>query len=274
MALRAWMLKNIPDEKRARRPRSALSLDEQTRRYDLDPAWLDFLALTDHELKRLDAVYAAVSRERASQTVYPSERDVHRWARMCRPDAVRVVILGQDPYHDGSACGLAFGTVRGARPPPSLHAIYAELTRSVPGFVAPADGCLDRWCAEGVLLLNSTFTVERGKPGSHRHIGWQFLSDRIVRTISDNLNSCVFMLWGAHAQEKEYLIDASRHLILKCGHPSPRAMVSKTPFAGCRHFASANEYLAAHDRSEVDWRLRTPSSPFPADSTFAFPPAK
>jgi uracil-DNA glycosylase len=168
---------------------------------------------------------------------------------------VRVVILGQDPYHGpGQAQGLAFSVPDGVRPPPSLRNIFKELTRD-PEVTPeqPAGGSLERWAGQGVLLLNTGLTVEEGQPASHARQGWEVLTDQLITAVSAKTNSVVFMLWGAHAQAKRSLIDA-RHPVLMANHPSPlSALRPPQPFMGCGHFSRANAFLETHGRQPVRW---------------------
>ncbi len=163
------------------------------------------------------------------------------------PGQVRVVILGQDPYHGrGQAEGLAFSVAPGVRPPPSLRNIFKELQRDLgtplPPFPVPG-GSLARWASQGVLLLNSCLSVEEGRPASHAGQGWEVLTDALIRRVSEGAHPVVFMLWGAHAQGKRALIDASRHQVLLANHPSPlSALRPPLPFIGCGHFSSAIEF--------------------------------
>ena len=167
------------------------------------------------------------------------------------PDAVRVVILGQDPYHRrGQAEGLAFSVAPGTPPPPSLRNIFKEIQRDLgtppPAFPAPG-GSLVKWAENGVLLLNTCLTVEEGQPASHAKRGWELLTDAVIRHVSEHQQNVVFMLWGAHAQGKQELIDASRHKILLANHPSPlSALRPPLPFIGCGHFSVARAWRQAH----------------------------
>lgn len=168
------------------------------------------------------------------------------------PDAVRVVILGQDPYHGrGQAEGLAFSVAQGVGFPPSLRNIFKEIQRDL-GIPAPAfpdpGGSLVKWAKQGVLLLNTCLTVEEGKPASHANQGWEGLTDSIIGHVSQHAAPCVFMLWGAHAQSKVPLIDASKHLVLRSNHPSPlSATRPPVPFIGCGHFSKARDWC-------VEWK--------------------
>lgn len=170
------------------------------------------------------------------------------------PEDVRVVIVGQDPYHSpGQAEGLAFSVAPGVRVPPSLRNINKELTRDL-GLTAPADGSLVRWADQGVLLLNTTLTVEDGRPGSHAGKGWEVLTDVVIDACSVSGSGKVFMLWGAHAQKKLGMINASRHQVLCANHPSPlSASRGPVPFLGCGHFGAANRWLVAQGRAQVAW---------------------
>jgi uracil-DNA glycosylase len=169
------------------------------------------------------------------------------------PESVRVVILGQDPYHGrGQAEGLAFSVAPGVALPPSLRNIFKELQRDLgepmPPFPSPG-GSLVRWARQGVLLLNTCLTVEEGKPASHAGKGWEVLTDAIIRQVSDHSEHAVFMLWGSHAQGKRKLIDASRHLILCANHPSPlSALRPPTPFIGCGHFSQARAWRLTYQK--------------------------
>nr|MBP9078270.1 uracil-DNA glycosylase [Haliscomenobacter sp.] len=167
-------------------------------------------------------------------------------------DRVKVVVLGQDPYHNpGEAMGLCFSVPKGIRIPPSLQNIYKELQNDA-GVSIPSHGDLSRWAENGVFLLNAMLTVEKNKPGSHQSIGWQLFTDRVIQLLSEKRQGLVFLLWGNFARKKAGLIDASRHLILEAAHPSPLA---KGAFFGCKHFSKANAYLQSQGKSPVDWQL-------------------
>lgn len=221
---------------------------------DIHESWISFLKFSPEQISDLVRITDYIDQERRRVTIYPNKMDVHRWSRMCFPYNVRVVIVGQDPYHDGSASGLAFGTTEGKPIPPSLMTIFKELQRSIPEFVIPQCGCLDAWCREGVLMINTIFTVIKGRPCSHEGIGWQTLSDRVLRALSEQREGIVFMLWGAQAQKKQFMLDSQKHLILKSSHPSPRAQGSKNPFIGNNHFVLANEYLGRRGEC-VNWNV-------------------
>lgn len=166
---------------------------------------------------------------------------------------VKVVVLGQDPYHGpGQAHGLCFSVQQGVPPPPSLVNIFKELRDDI-GMEIPMHGNLTKWAEQGVFLLNASLTVRAGEPMSHAKIGWATFTDQVIRTISAECNHVVFLLWGRFAQEKSALIDGSKHLILKAAHPSP--LSAHNGFLGCRHFSKTNEYLMQHGIAPVDWQL-------------------
>ena len=167
-------------------------------------------------------------------------------------DQVKVIILGQDPYHNpGEAMGLSFSVPQGVRIPPSLQNIYKEINSDL-GLSMPLHGDLTHWASQGVLLLNAMLTVEAGKPGSHQNIGWQTFTDAVIRRLSDQREHLVFMLWGRFAQGKKALIDPAKHLILEAAHPSPLA---RDAFKGCRHFSLANTYLQENGKNGIDWSI-------------------
>ena len=190
-------------------------------------------------------------RRQAGATIYPPQPFT---ALMLTPfDAVRVVILGQDPYHGaGQAHGLAFSVPPGVKPPPSLRNIFVELQRDL-GCAPPPDGSLERWARQGVLLLNAVLSVEDGSPGAHARRGWESLTTALLARLAEDAKPKVFMLWGAHAQSRRAGLGEA-HLVLEANHPSPlSARRPPVPFLGCRHFSRANEFLAAHGRGVIDW---------------------
>lgn len=196
-----------------------------------------------------------VRAERESgQTVYPPAADVFNAFKYTEFADVKVVILGQDPYHnEGQAHGLAFSVREGVAVPPSLVNIYKELADDIAGFSVPPHGCLTRWAEQGVLLLNTVLTVRAHRAHSHADLGWETFTDRVVAQINAGRENVVFMLWGSHAQKKGAMIDRGRHLVLSAPHPSP--LSAYRGFFGCRHFSRANAYLAAHGITPIDWQL-------------------
>ena len=167
-------------------------------------------------------------------------------------EKVKVIILGQDPYHGfGQAHGLCFSVRPSVRIPPSLENIFKEIKRDL-GIATPSHGCLNDWAAQGVLLLNATLTVEAGKAGSHQNKGWETFTDRVIHVLNEKRKHLVFMLWGRYAQNKGRFIDQTKHLVLKAAHPSP---FSASGFFGCSHFSKANAYLEKQGYSPIDWRI-------------------
>lgn len=234
-------------------PESPPSLEAQ---FDaLPPAWRTHLqAFIESDAYR--PLCRFVDGERAAgKTVYPA--DVFRALRLTSPDDVKVVILGQDPYHGEDrgtpqAHGLAFSVPPAVRPPPSLRNIFKEIAASL-GHEPPGHGCLDAWARQGVLLLNTVLTVERNAAASHAKRGWEKCTDTLIRELATRHDGLVFMLWGAHAQAKRALLGGKSHYVLEAPHPSP--LSAHRGFLGCGHFALANEYLATHNRKPIDWRL-------------------
>jgi len=185
-------------------------------------------------------------------TVYPPPARIFHALDVCPFERVKVVILGQDPYHGrGQANGMSFSVNEGVNLPPSLQNIFKEIESDL-GIKVTRDGDLDRWAKQGVLLLNATLTVEAGKPGSHQRHGWEQFTDAIVKKLSDEREHLVFLLWGAYAQHKGAIIDRKKHLVLTAAHPSPYSAANG--FFGCRHFSQANTYLETHGQSPIDWR--------------------
>ncbi|PKV62773.1 uracil-DNA glycosylase [Pontibacter ramchanderi] len=192
-----------------------------------------------------------VKDEYTSQKVYPPGNQIFNAFEHCPFDKVKVVILGQDPYHGpNQANGLAFSVKDGVRIPPSLINIFKEIKNDL-GKDLPATGNLERWADQGVLLLNATLTVRAGDAGSHQKKGWEEFTDAVVRKVNDLKEGVVFMLWGAYAQKKGAFIDVRKHLVLKAAHPSPFA--ADRGFFGTHHFSKANEYLKAQGKEPIDW---------------------
>ena len=189
----------------------------------------------------------------AGKQIYPPSRLIFAALDHTPFDRVRVVIIGQDPYHGpGQAQGLCFSVPPGVDIPPSLVNVYAELKRDL-GFEPPGHGCLIPWADRGVLLLNAVLTVERGRAGAHQGKGWETFTDRVISLLSTEREGLVFLLWGAYAQAKGKLVDARRHLVLRAPHPSP--LSAYRGFIGCGHFSRANAYLKARGGQPIDWRL-------------------
>jgi uracil-DNA glycosylase len=192
-----------------------------------------------------------VKHEYQTQTVYPPGKEIFRAFDKCNFDDVKVVIIGQDPYHGpGQANGLCFSVRDGVRMPPSLVNIFKEIQKDL-GKPIPTSGDLERWANQGVLLLNATLTVRAASAGSHQNKGWETFTDAVIQTISDERENVVFLLWGAYAQKKGEIIDRKKHLVLMSAHPSPFS--ADRGFFGCKHFSKANEYLKGKGLKEIEW---------------------
>lgn len=186
-----------------------------------------------------------------SKSVFPPPKLVFNAFALCPFDQVKVVIIGQDPYHGkGQAHGLSFSVPDGVKIPPSLQNIYKEIKADL-GKDLPTSGNLERWAKEGVLLLNATLTVFESNAGSHQGWGWENFTDAVIKKVSDEKEGVVFMLWGRFAQNKESLIDGTKHLILKAPHPSP--LSAYNGWFGSKHFSQANEYLKSRGEEPIDW---------------------
>ena len=192
-----------------------------------------------------------VKNEYSSRRIYPRGSNIFRAFDKCLPSQLKVVIIGQDPYHgEGQANGLAFSVNDGITIPPSLRNIFTEIHNEL-GTEIPTSGNLDRWADQGVLLLNAVLTVRAHEAASHAGKGWEEFTDAVVNVINEHTENTVFMLWGSYAQRKGAIVDPVRHCVLKCPHPSPFS--AHNGFFGCGHFAVANDYLIAHDKTPVVW---------------------
>ncbi|SDN90655.1 uracil-DNA glycosylase [Vreelandella arcis] len=193
----------------------------------------------------------------AKKTIYPHSSQWFRAFELTPLNDVKVVILGQDPYHGpNQAHGLCFSVQAGVAVPPSLLNIYKELASDL-GVEPVKHGHLEAWARQGVLLLNTSLTVEKGNAASHRGKGWEWFTDSAIKTVSQHAKPCVFLLWGSHARQKKTLIDTQRHLVLEAPHPSP--LSAHRGFFGTRHFSQANRFLVEHGRAPIEWQL--PATP-------------
>jgi uracil-DNA glycosylase len=219
----------------------------------LEASWLAVLGEEFDKPYMRDLKVFLQREKRAGKRIFPPGRLFFNAFEHTPLSRVRVVILGQDPYHGpGQAHGLCFSVPPGVGIPPSLANIYRELEHEL-GITMPAHGCLEHWADQGVLLLNSVLSVECARAASHQGRGWEQFTDRVVETVNARCEHVVFMLWGSYAQRKGAHIDTSRHLVLKAPHPSP--LSAHRGFFGCGHFTAANDYLQRHGRGTVDWRL-------------------
>ena len=226
---------------------------QQIAKIKLEPGWLAKLEPEFGKPYMQDLKRFLLARRQLGKIIYPPGRQYFNALDHTPIDSVKVVILGQDPYHGpGQAHGLCFSVPPGVKPPPSLINIFREIEADL-GITMPRDGCLDHWAKQGVLLLNSVLTVERGDAASHQGKGWEQFTDRVIHVVNDSCENVVFMLWGAYAQRKGAFIDRQRHLVLEAPHPSP--LSAHRGFLGCRHFSSANAWLVEHGVPAIDWSL-------------------
>jgi uracil-DNA glycosylase len=217
----------------------------------LDPEWKAVLAAEFEQAHMQQLREFLQQRLVAGARIHPAGEHYFNAFDRTPFSKVKVVILGQDPYHGpGQAHGLCFSVPRGVAPPPSLRNIYKELQRDL-GLVMPPHGCLEGWAAQGVFLLNSVLTVEEGCAAAHQGKGWEHFTDRVIATLNDQRAQLVFMLWGAYAQKKAAFVDRRKHCVLAAPHPSP--LSAHRGFLGCRHFSRANEYLEQNGQQPIDW---------------------
>ena len=218
---------------------------------NIHPTWREALR---HEFEQpyFAAIKAFLQSEiQAGKTIYPKGKDIFKAFDTTPFGEVKVVILGQDPYHNpGEAMGLSFSVPKGKRVPPSLQNIYKEIHSDL-GLPIPNHGDLTHWAEQGVLLLNAMLTVEHGNAGSHKKIGWQTFTDAVIQTLSEHSEGLVFMLWGNFAKSKKVFIDETKHYVLDAPHPSPLAR----GFNGNKHFSTANELLEKQGKRPIDWAV-------------------
>lgn len=224
----------------------------QVKKPTIENGWYEALK-TEFESSYFITIKTFLIEEKRQYVVYPPSNLIFNAFNLTPFDKVKVVILGQDPYHNiGQAHGLAFSVPDGIQPPPSLQNIFRELNSDL-GIPIPKTGNLEKWAKEGVLLLNASLTVRANMAASHARIGWQLFTDAAIKALSKNKEHLVFMLWGNYAIAKENLIDTNKHLILKTVHPSP--LSASRGFFGCRHFSKTNEYLKNNGIRPVNWTL-------------------
>ena len=216
--------------------------------------WQDALG-PQKEAEYFTRLMARVESEReAGKVIYPPQQDVFNALKYTPLESVKVVILGQDPYHGpDQAHGLCFSVLPGVKTPPSLVNIYKELAADIDGFVIPKHGTLTRWAEQGVLLLNTVLTVEQGKAHSHAKWGWETFTDAVIDAVNRHQQGVVFLLWGSHAQKKGMHIDTSKHHVLSAPHPSP--LSAHRGFLGCKHFSQTNQLLTSQNKSPINWQV-------------------
>jgi len=218
----------------------------------IEPQWKEqlFDAFQTPSFERLKTFLVE---DRKQNRVFPPAKLIFNAFNLTPFSKVKVVIIGQDPYHgEGQAHGLCFSVPDGIKPPPSLVNIFKEISRDL-GYAIPGSGNLEKWAKQGVLLLNATLTVRANQAGSHQGKGWEEFTDAVIKSISDHLDGVVFLLWGNYAQAKASIIDPQKHLILKAVHPSP--LSAHRGFIGCGHFSKTNEYLLSLGKEPIDWKL-------------------
>lgn len=219
----------------------------------LEPSWFNVLGDEFDQPYMQKLRQFLVDEKSQGKIIYPAGKNWFSAFNNTPFDQVKVVVLGQDPYHGpGQAHGLCFSVLPGVATPPSLRNIYQELHSDL-GLIEPDHGCLTPWAQQGVLLLNATLTVEQGKAGAHQGRGWERFTDRAVQELNSQREGLVFLLWGSYAQKKGAIIDTERHLVLKAPHPSP--LSAYRGFLGCKHFSKTNEYLKARGLTPIDWEL-------------------
>ncbi|HWV14020.1 MAG TPA: uracil-DNA glycosylase [Cellvibrio sp.] len=220
---------------------------------DLDPSWLAYLA-AEFDLPYMQQLKQFLLQEKkAGKIIYPESKNIFNAFNSTPLDQVKVVILGQDPYHGPhQAHGLCFSVQPGIATPPSLQNIYKEIHRDL-HLTIPRHGYLQAWANQGVFLLNATLTVEQGRAGSHQGRGWEQFTDRAIQVVNETREGVVFLLWGSYAQKKGQLIDGRKHLILRAPHPSP--LSAHRGFIGCGHFSQTNNYLVKKGQAAIDWSL-------------------
>lgn len=216
----------------------------------IEKSWQEVLQI-EFDKPYFENLVGFVKQEYASNTIFPPAGQIFNAFNTCPFNNVKVVILGQDPYHGpGQAHGLCFSVNDGIQFPPSLQNIFKEITSDL-GIPAPKTGNLTRWAEQGVLLLNATLTVRASQAGSHQGRGWEEFTDAVIKTISEKAENVVFILWGSYAIKKKSLINASKHCILTAPHPSP--LSSYRGFFGCKHFSQTNTYLASKGKTPIEW---------------------
>jgi uracil-DNA glycosylase len=219
----------------------------------IEPSWREVLKDEFHKAYFEQVVIALKHERAAGHTIYPPGNLIFNAFDKTPFDKVKVVLLGQDPYHNpGQAHGLCFSVQDGVKPPPSLVNIYKEMRNDL-GLPIPPHGNLTKWAEHGVLMLNAMLTVRANEPASHSKIGWESFTDAVIKKVSELKKDVVFILWGRFAQDKQVLIDATRHHILKAAHPSPFS--ADKGFFGCKHFSKTNELLAKAGIEPIDWSL-------------------
>ncbi|WP_206483580.1 uracil-DNA glycosylase [Thalassotalea sp. G2M2-11] len=229
---------------------------------DIKPQWQSLISLQQQQEYFQQLINSVDAQRSNGVTIFPNEHDVFNAFRFSDLSEIKVVILGQDPYHGvGSqgqpqAHGLAFSVNHGVKVPPSLVNIYKELTTDIDGFITPSHGNLTEWAEQGVLLLNTVLTVQQGKAHSHAKLGWETFTDAVINELSEKNSGCVFILWGSHAQKKGRAIDTQKHCVLNGPHPSP--LSAYRGFFGSKPFSQANDWLLQQQKIPINWQITQP----------------
>lgn len=221
---------------------------------NLNPEWQAVLA-DEIQKTYFNDLMTTVEKEYQSHICYPPKDLIFSAFNYCDFSNLKVVIIGQDPYHgEGEANGLCFSVNDGVKIPPSLRNIYREINDDLDNLLMPASGNLEHWAKQGILLLNASLTVQKDKPNSHKHLKWNLFTDAVIQKISDEKENLVFLLWGSFAQKKGSKIDRSKHLALESGHPSPMS-ANQGKWFGNKHFSQTNTYLKSKNLEEINWVL-------------------
>ncbi|SJL82161.1 uracil-DNA glycosylase [Vibrio palustris] len=217
--------------------------------------WHDVISVEKQQEYFQKTLQFVASERQAGKVIYPPETDVFNAFRFTEFHQVKVVILGQDPYHGpDQAHGLSFSVLPGVKTPPSLRNMYKELAQDIPDFKIPDHGYLKEWADQGVLLLNTVLTVEQGKAHSHaKNTGWERFTDAVINALNEHSEGVIFLLWGAHAQKKGRMIDRHKHVVLTAAHPSP--LSAYRGFFGCQHFSQVNRILTSQGQTPIQWQL-------------------
>lgn len=219
--------------------------------------WDDIIGREQQQAYFIETLSFVANERQQGKIIYPPAEDVFNAFKYTALNDVNVVILGQDPYHGpDQAHGLSFSVRPGVPTPPSLVNMYKELEKDIAGFTRPTHGYLESWARQGVLLLNTVLTVEKGKAHSHAHLGWETFTDKIINEINQQRNGVIFLLWGSHAQKKGRFIDSHKHHILKAPHPSP--LSAYRGFLGCGHFSQTNQILQQQGLNPINWQPELP----------------
>ncbi len=258
MTLEQFGFKRVSTEQHSQIKKQKIDIDDENNVYESDMLKsipISWQPILKDEFKKdyFKTITRKVTEDRKKNTVYPPMESVFSFLK-CDINDIRVVIIGQDPYHGvNQACGLAFSVSKTVKIPPSLRNIYQELKSDLQDFTVPSHGDLSSWVTKGVFLLNAALTVRSASPNSHKEYGWYSFTDAIIKIINELCENVVFMLWGAFAEKKQSMIDKKKHLILISTHPSPFS--AHKGFLGCKHFSKANLYLTEKNKGAINWNV-------------------